>query len=490
MKRWKYTLGWLAIVIMFSVPMHAAEETAPEVMAKSVSAARVADHENTLRLEVGPYLELTFEPDTFSEDTAVAAHLDVEKRTLTITTRGGDVSRAPANIRLALPDLEGGLQIVYDHQTDGGSWLEGTLIDRADEPMPQIVALMSDVLEPVAIDNSTVVLLAENKQRPQRIRWTDLAYGDHIQVRYGRGRRASSVEATRVTGEGVIESVTNERFKLVGATSSLVVNPHARFEDAEGEQFDFESLRPKDRITLRIDPQTREVWQVTRVEAAQQEEPMLVVTHDGTGNLLPGDRVRITGTGPPGGTLTIDIVSVESNLRATELTSDPGTYVLTYTIPRGVSLEETPIVARLDLPNRPSHTVLAEMPLVFTASAAGDVSAEAQDQEKPEPPVVASPQNGDTIENSITVTGTAAPNQKVQITIDYRVTKSIVLLGEGQLVETEVSTDSDGFFTTKEIPAEVQSLFGGNTDYTITVTTVSRGGVESDPTMVQVRRPD
>ena len=360
MKRWKYTLGWLAIVIMFSVPMHAAEETAPEVLEKSVSAARMADHENTLRLEVGPYLELTFEPNTFSEDTAVAAHLDVEKRTLTITTRGGDVSRAPANIRLALPDLEGGLQIVYDHQTDGGSWLEGTLIDRADEPMPQIVALMSDVLEPVAIDNSTVVLLAENKQRPQRIRWTDLAYGDHIQVRYGRGRRASSVEATRVTGGGVIESVTNERFKLVGATSSLVVNPHARFEDAEGEQFDFESLRPKDRITLRIDPQTREVWQVTRVEAAQQEEPMLVVTHDGTGNLLPGDRVRITGTGPPGGTLTIDIVSVESNLRATELTSDPGTYVLTYTIPRGVSLEETPIVARLDLPNR-----LARLPQEF-----------------------------------------------------------------------------------------------------------------------------
>ncbi len=490
MKRWKFTLGWLAIMILFSAPLQAAEETAPEVMAKSVSAARVADHENTLKLEVGPYLQLIFEPDTFSDDTAVAAHLDVEKRTLTITTRGGDVARTPANIRLALPDLEGGLQIVYDHQPDGGSWLEGTLIDQADEPMPQIVALMSDVLEPVAIDNSTVVLLAENKQRPQRIRWTDLAYGDHLEVRYGRGRRATSIEATRVTGEGVVESVTDERFKLVGATSSLVVNPNARFEEIDGMSFDFESLRPDDRVTLRIDPQTREVWQVTRVEMAPDEEPMLVVTHDGTGNLLPGDRVRITGTGAPGGTLTIDIVNVESNLRATELTSDPGTYVLTYTIPRGVAVEETPIVARLDLPNKPSHTVLSEKPLVFTASAVGDVSAEALDQEIPEPPAVTSPQNGETVEDSITVKGTAAPNQKVRVTIDYRVTKSIVMLGEGRLVEIEVSTDSDGLFTTKEIPAEIQSLFGGNTDYKITVTAVSAGGVESDPTVVQVRRPD
>ena len=460
-------------------------------VANDVSVARVADHETTLTLQVGPYLMLVFEPETFSEDTAVAAQLDVEQRRLSITTRGGELLRTPIHIRLALPDLQEGLQIEYDHQRDGGSWLEGTLVDRADEPMPQIVALMSDVLEPVAIDKATVLMLSENKQRQQRIQWTDLEYGDHIRVRYGRGRHATSIEASRVQGEGVVESVEKGRFKLVGGTSSLVVNPRARFVDTEGHQFDAESLRPKDRINLRVNPQTREVWHVTRVVAAPGEKPQLVVTHDGTGNLLPGDRVRITGTGAPGGTLTIDIVNVESNLTATELRGDPGTYLLVYTIPRGVSVDETPIVARLDLPNAPSHTVLAETPLVFSGSADdGDGYYVAPDQEKPKPPVVSSPSDGDTVKNSITVTGAAAPNQKVRIAIDFAVTRSIVLLGEGRLIETEVTTNSSGFFSTTAIPAEVKSLFGGDTDYTITVTTVSQGGLESDPTVVRVRRPD
>ncbi len=490
MRKRIFTLGLLAIIVLFSAPILAAEDTAPEVVAKSVSAARVADHENLLKLEVGPYLKLIFEKDTFSEDTAVSAKLDVEHRRLTIATRGGEVSRKPAHIRLALPDLQGGLYVEYDHQPDGGSWLEGTLIDRADEPMPQIVALMSNVLEPVAIDNSTVVLLSENKQRSQRIRWTQLAYGDHIQVRYGRGRRASSIEATRVTGEGVVESVADERLKLVGATTSLAVSPHARFEDPEGNRFDFESLRPKDRINLRIDPRTREVWHVTRIEMAPDEKPNLVVTHNGTGNLLAGDRVRITGTGAPGGTLTIDIVNIQSNMRATELSRHPGTYVLDFTIPRDIPLEETPIVARLDLPNSPSLTVLAERPLVFSASQGGDGYYDAPDQGKPKPPVVTSPGDGDHVDKSIRVAGAAAPNQKVRVTIDFVVTKSIVLLGEGRLFERELPTNSRGFFSTGEIPAEVQSLFGGDTDYRITVTTVSSGGIESDPTVVQVRRPD
>ncbi len=490
MRRLRFTFALLAIVILFSVPVHAEEKDAHDSVMKNVAAARVADHEKLLELEVGPYLKLIFPPDTFSVDTAVTAHLDVVDRQLRITTRGGEISRTAAQIQLALPDLEGGLQIEYDHQPDDGLGFEGSLVEKTDEPQPQIVGLTSDDLEPVVIDNATVVLLSDNKQRTRRVMWSDLAYGDHIRVRYGNGRRATRVEAARMSGEGVVASVDPERFKLVGATTQLAVSPHARFEEADGESFTFESLRPKDRVALRIDPKTREVWHVKRIEAAPGEKAQLVVTHDATGRLLPGDRVNITGTGAPGGTLTIDIVNIESNLWAMELKGDPGTYVLTYTVPRGVSLDETPIVARLELPNQPTRTVLAQEPLLFKTDGAQEGFYEAPDQNKPKTPVVTSPTDGTTIRNTITIAGTAAPNQKVRIAIDYVISRSIVLLGEGRLLETEISTDSRGSFKTKEIPAEVQSLFGGDTDYRITVTAVSGSGIESDPAIVRVRRPD
>jgi hypothetical protein len=74
--------------------------------------------------------------------------------------------------------------------------------------------------------------------------------------------------------------------------------------------------------------------------------------------------------------------------------------------------------------------------------------------------------------------------------IDYAVTRSIVLHGEGRPVETEVTANTRGTFSTREIPARVESLFGGTTDYRITVTAIARDGAESEPATVYARRPD
>jgi hypothetical protein len=253
---------------------------------------------------------------------------------------------------------------------------------------------------------------------------------------------------------------------------------------------DFDSLRPNDRIALRIEPQTREIWHLTRLSEPPVDTPQLAVTHDATGPLLPGDRIRITGTGTPGGTLTIDILNVESGIRAEELIGEPGTYVLTYTVPRGIELDDAPIVARLDLPNGPSHTVLAESPLVFAAAGAASVPGGVADEEKPKTPVITGPNDGDRIKNTITVTGHAAPNQKIRVVIDFAVVRSIVMLGEGRLIETELTTNSKGAFTTGEIQAEVPRLFGGDRHYQITVIAVGSGGTESDPASIRVQWPD
>lgn len=480
------------MAISGGVPAHSQEKISTNSGTEVFSAARVADQRREIELELGPYLTLTFPSGTFSSTTAVSAQLDVAERRLNITTRGPSVTRTPTQINASLPDLEGGLNIVYDHQTDRGSSFEGPLIERVESPSAQIVALTDSGLEPVILLNNTSIYLTENDRRRRRIQWTELAYGDRVKVRFGNGRRATSIEATRLLGEGVLNLVTKDRLRLEGMSDQLMVNRHTRYEESDGTEFAFAGLRPNDRIELRLDPKTRQVWYVKRLSATTTEKPQLQVTHDGGRQLLPGDRVRITATGTPGGRLTIDIVNVESNLRAEELIGDPGTYVLVYTIPRGIDLDDTPIVARLDLPNRPSQTVLADAPLVFTAAgaAAADDGWEDVDQDKPKAPVITSPEEGSKVGRTIKVTGTASPRQKVRIVIDYAVTRSIVLLGEGRLVETVVTANSRGVFTTKEIPTEVQSLFGGDTDFRIAVFAVSASGEQSDPAMVHVRRAD
>jgi hypothetical protein len=484
------TLGLLVLALMVVPPAHSDDDKTLRSETTTYTNARVADHEEPLRLEVGPYVRLIFHPGTFSEDTAVAAHLDVEARRLTISTRGGVPSREPIAIRAALPDLANGLQVDYQHRDDDGSTFEGTLVDSADEPLPQIVALTTSGLEAIAIDRSTSVVLADNSRRGQRVGWRDLAYGDRVRVRYGSGRRATSIEGLRMSGEGVVERVSGDRLMLAGNPDALVVSRYARFVEKDGTQFELGQLNPKDTIELRLDPQTRRIWHVTRTAAAVAEKPRLVVTHDGQPPLLPGDRVRIIGQGEPGGEMTIDIAQVENDLRAEELIGEPGTYELRYTIPRGIELDDAAIVARLDLPDGTSQTVLAEQPLVFTGVAGGSAWDDSGTAEKPEAPVLTSPEDGATIDDSLTIAGTASPNGTVRVVVDFAVTRSIVLLGEGRLLEKELQCDSRGGFSTGELPAKVDSIFGGDTDYTITVTAVSRDGVESDPTVVHARRPD
>ena len=88
------------------------------------------------------------------------------------------------------------------------------------------------------------------------------------------------------------------------------------------------------------------------------------------------------------------------------------------------------------------------------------------------------------------VSGFASPYQKVRVIVDFAIVRSIVMLGEGRLTDTELTADARGYFATGDISTEVKRIFGGDTNFKITVMSVSRDGVESDPAIVYVQRPD
>ena len=455
-------------------------------------------------MEVSPFLSVTFAAGAFTEDTAVTAKLDVAAGKLVLSSRGGELKPQRTQINLDLTKLPKGLQIEHLHRADPGDRFVGVLTEVAEKPRPQLVALTENGLEPVTVDQSTIVLLGENGKRAQQEKWANLAYGDVVRIRYVGGRRADLIEASRKTGEVAVDHVTENRIAVAGGGRPLVVNAKARLEDADGKPLQLASLAPDDKISYRQHPDTEEVWYVKRTLSAAQAGPTLVLNHDANKPLLPGDRVRLRASGTRGGKVTFDVIGVESDLEAKELRELAGTYERIYTVPRGVKVAEARVVARLTLPDGKAATALAEAPLRFAEAGAttqpkpdtkpaekpATKPADPKPASKPKAPVVTAPKDGDAVADTLVVTGTAAPNQKVKIVIDYVVTKAIFKLGEGRLTEVEVTADAKGVFRSENISTDVRTLIKGDTDYTITVTAVAADGTESEAVVVKVRRPD
>lgn len=448
-------------------------------------------------LPVAPYLSLVFPPQVFSEDTAVTAKLDPVSGKLTLSSRGGALKPQRIQVNLDLTQLPKGLQLEHSHKLDTGARFDGVLTELSNPGRPLLVATTANGLEPILVDQSTIILLSENGKRARQDKWDSLSYGDSLRVRYARGRRADLIEVSRVTGEGVIHHQSENRLALAGVAKPLIVNAQARLEDTDGKPLQLASLQPEDKISYRQHPETEEVWYLKRTMLAAKAAPRLVVNHDGLRPLLPGDRVRIRASGTPKATVTFDLIGVESDLEARELRELPGTYERVYTVPRGVKVAEARVVARLRLADGRTNTVLAEQPLKFggtgtattTTTTPTTVKPDRQPPGKLKAPAIVEPKEGARVGETMVVSGTATPGQKVKVVIDYVVTKSIFKLAEGRLVEVEAMADAKGNWRTKELETKVVTLIKGDVDYTLTAVSVAADGTESEPTVVKVRRP-
>jgi hypothetical protein len=451
----------------------------------------VVDHTKAGALVVSPVLAIDFAAEAFAEDTAVIAHFDPAAGKLAIETIGTELKPGKAQVRLDLSQLSKELRVTYAHREDRGGEFNGTLIDMSAQPRPQLTGATDDGPAPFIIDDSTYVLVTENNQRAQRHQWSDLEYGDQLRVRYGRGRRAYLIDASRVTGEAPVDRVTGDRLTLQKVTRPLSVSAQARVEDVDGKEMKLTDLERDDRVAYRQNPASQEVWYVKRTAAAA---PQLVVNHDSGQPLLPGDRIRLRASGTPKGEVVFEIVGVDADIAARELRDVPGTYESRYTVPRGIKVAEAKVQAHIRLPNGRSKTAVGEKPLRFAgvpgAATIPTAPTPTPAAGKPKAPVVNAPAAGDVVGDTLVVSGTTDPQTKVKIVIDYVVTKSIFKLAEGRLTEEEVEPDARGAFRSKEIKTEVRTLISGDTDYTITVTAVGKGGQESDPVTVSVRRPD
>ncbi|MEO6834504.1 MAG: copper amine oxidase N-terminal domain-containing protein [Candidatus Tumulicola sp.] len=178
----------------------------------------------------------------------------------------------------------------------------------------------------------------------------DIRPGDFARIEMRKDGRVVRVVDAFGSRNGRIVAVAGNQFVL---DSGQVVTAGRNTEvSLNGKGAGFVDLRAGDVATIRYNVETNEVREVlaSRKLATDGAAPSVAargieVTADATHPLRANDVVRVTLHGNAGGAATFDIGSYVTSIAMHE--SSPGTYVGSYTIPRGANFDEAPLIGHL-----------------------------------------------------------------------------------------------------------------------------------------------
>ncbi len=193
-------------------------------------------------------------------------------------------------------------------------------------------------------------------------------------------------------------------------------------------------------------------------------------THSDIKDVQPGDVIVVDLKGEPNGTASFAIVQEGRTLRTRPMTEiSAGAYQGEYTVRRDDRLAGAKIVGTLKTPAGETFTTESEDAIGGATSALT-------------PPVITQPAAGTGVKSPVTVKGTAAPESRVRIRLEYATT----VLGmrmTGAITEQVLDVNTKGEFASQ--PISLGTLVKGkNTEYTLTAATVEASGEESETVTV------
>ncbi|AIE87516.1 stalk domain-containing protein [Fimbriimonas ginsengisoli] len=206
----------------------------------------------------------------------------------------------------------------------------------------------------------------------------------------------------------------------------------------------------------------------------QRSDVIRSFTSDAGNDPQPGQVVHFTLVGEPGGKGSIDLGPGRDRVGLRE--TAPGRYVAEYTIRQDDDFFAMPIRASLRSKDGESYTTDPQ-----------NNAAAIRNHAILQRPKVTSPVEGERLNDSFQVTGTARRNSQVKVKVEYSASLLGVLGTKGTLAEQTLDVDSQGNFQSQPIHLSGFANSRGTT-YTITVTSIGRDGKESDPVVIKARK--
>ncbi len=186
-----------------------------------------------------------------------------------------------------------------------------------------------------------------------------------------------------------------------------------------------------------------------------------------------GTALNFTMHAQPGGHGTLSIGNLAKDIPFRE--TSPGVYKAAYRVADGDNVQDAPVTAKFAAADGTTVTTALKSGLTLSTG-------------KPHAPQITSPSDGSQVGDTLTISGTSAPNATVRVTVDY-VSRPLggLLSLNGSAGSKEITADGSGKWSTNDFSASSNSLFGNrNTTYTITAITVAANGQESSPTSIKV----
>ncbi len=215
--------------------------------------------------------------------------------------------------------------------------------------------------------------------------------------------------------------------------------------------------------------ETQKDWAFT---IAGGESPIKSLTFSpGDKTLGAGDVLTVRAEAAPGGAARFRVGGVATDRPLKE--DPPGVYTGTYTVQKGESLQKAPVTV--------TYTAKDGNTVTQTAAASVTIAAGA-----PDAPIIDTPQEGASVGNTVTVTGRAAPNAAVRLSVGYQ-GRLLVIPARGTVANVEVKADEKGRWTAPDVKLGAPPGVSGLT-YTLRAVAVDAAGDESEPATVQFKR--
>ncbi len=227
------------------------------------------------------------------------------------------------------------------------------------------------------------------------------------------------------------------------------------------------------RIQITIEDQAGNATQQdSRFEVVSAQSLVKNVTVTAPQQLEPGDRIRFNVPTEP----SIERVWVNlgsSSALVSLRKSKEAEFVTEYTVAKGDSFDETPV--RIIVEDKQGNRFEYESERTLTS--AGLTTAK---------PTIETPGADTKLADQFIVSGSAEKAERVVIKVEYRASLFGLLETTGLVYEGEVEVNEDGTYKTEAIDA--RGLLQSNaSEYIITVTSVSKSGRKSQPTVRRLK---
>jgi hypothetical protein len=343
-------------------------------------------------------------------------------------------------------------------------------------------------------ESSVIVKRSETGISQKTAEISELQPGDQLSIELDDKGLARSITASYTITSGQVKTASKKSL-LLSDGRQMNLNPNFRVLIENGIPIAYSAVRQGDSVSLKLNPETREIWRIKITESAAVLM-IKAISHDGAHPLEVGEKlsVIVRGTSSASAAFSIKGILPYTKMKEIESGKYQGVFTVESDTPR---LKSVPVTARISKDGKVVGPVQASRLISIEGSAQAvnvrEITQKPEPPAKPKPAVISKPapkpkaaaqakknketlavlrpSQGAKVHNPLVIVGKTKPGCSLRATITYSNGMTGLLKLEGTLCKEELKADSNGRFQSNPVTLP-QAYAGKELDITVKVESV------------------